>query len=312
LVLVNEPLSVLVFPQLEKPLVVVGIPAHNEEKTIARVVLEARKYAHFVVVCDDGSDDRTAIIAENSGAYVVKHRKNIGYGAAIKSLFEAAIQFEADALVTIDGDGQHDAREIPSITKAIFDGCADVVIGSRFIRSQGTAEMPFYRRLGIRVLTKLVNSSAKIRIKDSQSGFRAYNRRALTMLELTRTGMDASIEILFDANKKNLTVTEIPSRCIYHTGNPTSTHNPIRQGLGLILCLIWLKSRNITKNTAFRILPFFLVGCSLDIWLAQTNRNPDITAVATALASVTFPLVGFALIRLLNSQMSNSSAKKAR
>ena len=96
-----------------KPLVVVGIPAFNEEKTIAKGVLQVRKYVDWVVVCDDGSTDMTAEIAERLGADVVRHEKNLGYGVTLKSLFRRAQELGADLMVTLDGDGQHNPAEIP-------------------------------------------------------------------------------------------------------------------------------------------------------------------------------------------------------
>ena len=97
-------------------LVVAGIPAFNEEKTIASVVLGAQKFAHVVVVCDDGSTDLTGEIAERLGAVVVRHERNAGYGAAVQSLFGRARALKADVFVTLDGDGQHDPAEIPRLS----------------------------------------------------------------------------------------------------------------------------------------------------------------------------------------------------
>ncbi len=122
-----------------KPFVVVGIPAFNEEQTIARVILDAQKFAGKVVVCDDGSTDYTAKIAEGLGADVVRHEKNGGYGASIKSLFMRAHELNADVFVTLDADGQHEPNEIPCVIKPIVEGAADVVIGSRFVDKNGTA-----------------------------------------------------------------------------------------------------------------------------------------------------------------------------
>ncbi len=114
MVLVNElDLGKACLLDLQKPLVVAGIPAFNEEKSIAGVVLSAQKHADVVVVCDDGSSDMTREIAERLGAVVVRHEQNLGYGAALQSLFKKARELRADVLVTLDSDGQHDASEIP-------------------------------------------------------------------------------------------------------------------------------------------------------------------------------------------------------
>ncbi len=149
MVLNNESNSVVVdsiVNDLGNPFVVVGIPAFNEEKTIAKVVLSAQKNADIVVVCDDGSSDMTGEIAKGLGAVVLRHEKNLGYGAALQSLFKKARELDADVLVTFDGDGQHDSAEIPRIVKPIEDGVAEVVLGSRFLDKNGTAQMPAYDR----------------------------------------------------------------------------------------------------------------------------------------------------------------------
>ena len=100
-----------------KPFVVVGIPAFNEEHTISRIVLEAQKFSDKVVVCDDGSTDYTAKIAEGLGADVIRHERNDGYGASIKSLFLRAHELNADVFVTLDADGQHEPNEIPIVNQ---------------------------------------------------------------------------------------------------------------------------------------------------------------------------------------------------
>ena len=162
-----------------KPFVVAAIPAHNEEKTIARVVLQAQLHVDKVVVCDDGSSDLTADIAERVGADLVRHEKTLGYGAAIQSLFKWAKRANADIMVTLDGDGQHNPNEIPVLAEPVLKGKADIVVGSRFL---GDAEkkngMPKYRRLGIKVITKLTGAASDNRLSDAQSGFRVYGRKA--------------------------------------------------------------------------------------------------------------------------------------
>ncbi|MGB9774852.1 MAG: glycosyltransferase family 2 protein, partial [Bacteroidota bacterium] len=154
-----------------KPFVVAGIPAFNEERTIASVVLKAQRYVDKVVVCDDGSTDMTGEIAERLGAEVIRHERNLGYGAAIGSLFRRARELSADVLVTLDADGQHNPAEIPRVVKPVVDCEADVVIGSRFVDERFSSVMPWYRRAGVQFITKLVNGSAKHGVKDAQSGF---------------------------------------------------------------------------------------------------------------------------------------------
>lgn len=280
------------------PFVVVGIPAYNEEHSIARIVIEAQKFADAVIVCDDGSSDYTAKIAERLGADVIRHEQNLGYGAAIKSLFERALDFGADVLVTLDGDGQHDASEIPRIVKPIVQGAADVVIGSRFMDAHGTAEMPFYRKIGAKLITKLVNSSAKHGVSDSQSGFRAYNRQALERLSLSEAGMGASVQILLEASKQNLKITEVPSTCKYENGDvSTSTQNPITHGIGVVSSIVRLivEERPLTALGIPGIL-CLIAGAVFGVWMLQIYAITRSIVTNIALASLGFTIIGFFMI----------------
>ena len=167
-----------------KPRIIACIPAYNEEKTIAKIILQARKYVERVIVCDDGSTDMTAEIAEAVGAEVIKHKINKGYGAAIKDLLVKADILSPDVVVTMDADGQHDPSYIPQLIKPILEKKADIVIGSRFLQR---TQIPIYRKVGIKVITALYNLATKHGITDAQSGFRAYSRNALQVICLLYT-----------------------------------------------------------------------------------------------------------------------------
>jgi len=281
-----------------KPFVVVGVPAFNEEKTIARVVLEAQKHADVVVVCDDGSTDLTGEIAERLGADVVRHEKNSGYGVAIKSLFERARELGADVLVTLDGDGQHDPAEIPHVLKPIVDGVAEVVIGSRFIDVRGAGEMPLYRRFGAKLITKMVNGSAKNGVSDAQSGFRAYSRKAMERLRFVEAGMGASVEILLEASKNDLKIIEVPSSCRYRNGAAaTSTQHPVSHGMGVVMSII----RVIVEEKPLIILGipgilFLLAGIGFGVWMLQLYALEYRIVTNIALASLSFVLIGFFML----------------
>lgn len=281
-----------------KSFIVIGIPAFNEEQTIARVVLEAQKFADKVVVCDDGSTDYTAKIAECLGADVVKHKKNGGYGASIKSLFLRAHELNADVFVTLDADGQHAPNEIPIIIKPIVEGTADVVIGSRFIHKNGTTEMPLYRQLGAKIITKMVNSSAKNCVTDSQSGFRAYSHQALDRLSFCEDGMGASVEILLKASKTDLRIVEVPSTCKYNTGNgDTSSKHPVTHAMGVVFSLI----RLIVEERPLLLLGvpslvFLLAGVGFGLWMLQIYAMRQVIETNVALASFGFILIGFFML----------------
>lgn len=278
-----------------QPFIVVGIPAFNEETMIAKIVLEAQKHADAVVVCDDGSSDATGEIAKRLGAYVVCHERNMGYGASIKDLFRCARELNADVLVTLDADGQHAPEEIPRIVKPIVRGTADLVIGSRFIEPHGTKEMPFYRRIGAQLITKLVNGSSKNGLSDAQSGFRAYNRQAIDFLSPLEVGMGASVEILLKASKHDLKVCEVPSSCKYNNGDvATSTENPVTHGIGVIMSIV--KFIVAERPLMFLGIPGLLclfAGLGLGLWVLQIYATAHYIATYSALASVAFVLIGF-------------------
>lgn len=281
-----------------KPFIVVGIPAFNEEHSIARVVVDAQKFAGKVVVCDDGSTDYTAKIAESLGADVIRHEKNGGYGASIKSLFVRAHELNADVFVTLDADGQHEPNEIPVVINPIVEGLADVVIGSRFVDKIGTAEMPLYRQLGAKLITKIVNGSGKSGVTDSQSGFRAYSHLALDRLNFFEDGMGASVEILLKASKQDLRIVEVPSTCKYNTGDvDTSTEHPVTHGIGVVFSLIRLIVEE--RPLLFLGIPSLLcllAGVGFGLWMLQIYAVQHTLETNVALASVAFVLIGFFLL----------------
>jgi glycosyltransferase involved in cell wall biosynthesis len=281
-------------------LVVVGIPAFNEEKTIARVVLGAQKYAHIVIVCDDGSTDLTSEIAERLGAVVVRHERNNGYGAAVQTLFRQARAFEADVFVTLDADGQHNPDEIPRLIKPIKDGVAEVVLGSRFMDKNGTVDMPAYRQFGVKVITKLTTSNWKNSVSDAQSGFRAYSKRAIEHLaSISENGMSASIELLRAINKNGLKVCEVPISCKYTdtVGKKTSTENAAKHGLSLLMSLVKLVVED--RPLPFLGIPgvfFIALGTFFGIWMMEMYASSHSIVTNVALASISFILIGFFMV----------------
>lgn len=194
-----------------KPRIVAGMPMYNEEETIGSVVTRTLRYVDEVICIDDGSSDASARIAEACGATVIRHRVNRGYGGALKTLFLRATELDADALVLLDSDGQHETSDIPKLLQPILDGEADFAIGSRFVDGGGGTDMPAYRRLGIKVITAASNLSSDLGIKDTQSGFRAFSRTALERLRFDAEGMELSLEMLEDAHEKQLRVLEVPT-----------------------------------------------------------------------------------------------------
>jgi len=294
-----------------RPLVVAAIPAYNEEKTIARVVLQALRHVDKVVVCDDGSSDLTGDIAERVGADLVRHEKKLGYGAAIQSLFKWAKRANADIMVTLDGDGQHDPNEIPVLAEPVLEGKADIVIGSRFLGDAEKNGMPRYRRLGIKVITKLTGAASSNRLSDAQSGFRVYGRKALEDLRLFEDGMGVSVEALMNARKQGLTVAEVPAGCNY-SGVEPSTRSPLRHGMSVVMSIVRLVVED--KPLWFLGLPgvvSLLVGVLFGVWMLQIYALEHRIVTNIALASMTFILIGlFALFTAITLYAISRLAQK--
>lgn len=217
--------------------VIVCLPAYNEAKSISKVILKAKKFASEIVVYDDGSDDNTAEIAAALGATVIRSVVNKGYGVAIRELFFISKHRDADIMITIDSDGQHDPDQIPDIIRPILTNGFDIAIGSRFLNRYDQERVPLYRRLGIQLITKLTKAVSYNNITDAQNCFRAYSRKALAELDLRQDGWSASIEILLKAKERNLSIAEIPIT-VYYNVESSSTHNSFFHGMGLLISLI--------------------------------------------------------------------------
>jgi len=244
--------------------IIVGIPAFNEEKNIASIITKLMDITDTIIVCNDGSNDLTSEIAEKMGAVVINHEKNLGYGGAIRSIFLRAKEMEGDILVTFDADGQHRIEDIEKVTEPIINQEADLVIGSRFL-DDSEKEVPQYRKVGIKVITKLTNASIKKQLTDSQSGFRAYSKNVINELNPSELGMGISTEILIKASSKNFKIVEVPIKISYF--GETSTHNPVAHGSSVILSTI--KYTSIEHPLKFYGIPsviFLIVGAVFTSW----------------------------------------------
>ena len=190
------------------PKIVAIIPAYNEERFIGSVVLKARKYVDAVIVVDDGSKDATGEIAEAAGAIVLRHERNRGKGAALNTGFREARDLSPEAIVTLDGDWQHLAEEMPLVLAPVRERQADIVVGSRYLRKK--PRLPLHRIFGHRAFTLLTNLVSGVRVTDSQSGFRAFSPRAAAAIEFSSAGFAVESEMQFLARVHGLKVVEVP------------------------------------------------------------------------------------------------------
>ncbi|NLV27966.1 MAG: glycosyltransferase [Methanomicrobiales archaeon] len=210
--------------------IIIAMPAYNEEKNLQRIIKGSLEYSNTVLVVDDGSSDNTAIVAEESGAIVIRHEQNQGYGGALRTIFSAARCMDADALIIIDSDGQHNPDDIKKFIDKLEQG-ADVVIGSRFLHINNL--IPAYRKFGMKILDMFTNAAGVQRVTDSQSGFRAYSKKAISVLNICDSGMSAGSEILIQISENNLNVKEVPINVRYDLED-TSTHNPVVHGISVL------------------------------------------------------------------------------
>jgi glycosyltransferase involved in cell wall biosynthesis len=192
--------------------IVVAIPCFNEERHIGTLVLQAQRWASEIIVIDDGSIDETSIIAEAAGATVIRHAQNQGKGAALNSAFGVALGRDADVLVLMDGDGQHRPSEIPAIAGPVLRGEADIVVGSRHLQQGG---IPGVRRIGQSMVTAATNLGSGVNLTDSQSGFRAFSRKALEGMTFSSRGFAVESEMQFLALDRGLRVVEVPIEAVY-------------------------------------------------------------------------------------------------
>ena len=245
------------------------MPAYNEEKNIAKIIVKLQNVADKIIVCNDGSTDLTGVIAEKMGAIVINHSKNRGYGAAIRSIFLKAKELDSDVLVTFDADGQHKVEDIQTVLKPIINNDADIIIGSRFINDNNNKNVPKYRKIGIKTITSIANTSIDMKLTDSQSGFRAYNNKVLKDIVPSEYGMGVSTEILIKASKRGYKIKEVPITILYEEN--TSTHHPVSHGISVILST--MKFISIEHPLKFYGIPgivFLGIGLFFIIWTIQT------------------------------------------
>ena len=285
--------------------IIVGIPAFNEEKNIAVLIIQLKKVADKIIVCNDGSTDLTSKIAEELGATVINHEKNLGYGAAIRSIFLKSRDLNGDILVTFDADGQHRVEDINKVINPIINEESDLVIGSRFL-DENEKEVPQYRKVGNKIITKITNATIKKQLTDSQSGFRAYSKKVLDELNPSELGMGISTEILIKASARNFRISEVPIKITYN--DDTSTHNPISHGSSVLLSTI--KFTSIEHPLKFYGIPsaiLFAIGLVLTYYsveyyaeIGRLSTNLTLISAGVMLTAIVLSVAGILLYSLIS------------
>ena len=274
--------------------ITIGIPAYNEEKNIAEIIKKLQKITTKIIVCDDGSSDSTGKIAKEMGVLVVRHEKNLGYGAAIRSIFLKAREEKSESLFTLDSDGQHRIEDIQTVIEPIKNGKSDLVIGSRFLDDNGK-NVPKYRKMGIKILTTLANTSLKQNITDSQSGFRGYGKRVIEEITPSESGMGVSNEILIKASKRGFQITEVPIIILYD--GDTSSQNPISHGSSVVIST--LKFISMEHPLKFYGIPgsiFLTIGLIFLIYTIQLFKETSQILLSSAIIGVSSVIFGSILL----------------
>lgn len=206
----------------ERALVI--IPALNAERSVGAVVRDCKTVVSDVLVVDDGSADRTAEVAEEAGAQVVSHPVNRGKGAALKTGFAYALEHGFDAVLTLDADGQHLAREIPKFFAAREETGADLIIGGR---AHLFGQMLPRRRFANRFSARCIAFASHTDVTDSQSGFRLYSAQLLRAIRLRSEGFDMESEVIVQAGQRKFKILSIPIDLGFVDGQSTSHYKPL-------------------------------------------------------------------------------------
>ena len=193
--------------------VCVLIPSYNVAKTIGGIVREIKALGLDAIVIDDGSTDNTQKIASENGALVMRHINNLGKGASLKEGFDFILRMtNFDTVIIMDGDGQHNPRDVKKFISRAHEYNDDIIIGNRMVI---TKNMPFVRLATNKFMSFLLSVTCKQRIPDTQCGFRLIKRKVLKNLKLESNKYDLESEMLIKASKLNFKIASVPIETIY-------------------------------------------------------------------------------------------------
>jgi glycosyltransferase involved in cell wall biosynthesis len=206
---------------------VIILPAFNEAPAIGEVIRDIHRHGFpRIIVVDDGSRDDTGAVAQERGAYVVNHRLNRGKGAAVKTGMEAAKLFGADVIITMDADGQHQAKDIYALIRPILSGHCDIALGTRQWQSREIPRRRVWQNRAANTATWLLYQQW---VADSQSGFRAYSRLAAECIDTAADYYDFDSDVIREIKAHRLRFAEVPISVRY---TPYASTKSTRQSLG--------------------------------------------------------------------------------
>lgn len=225
---------------MDKRNIYVVVPAYNEEEVIRDTLrkLKDEGYQNIVVV-DDGSRDNTCNIAREEGVILCRHVINRGLGGALGTGIKCALEYNPEVIVTFDADGQHDPKDIEKVVEPILYQGYDMVVGSRLMDREELKNMPVVKRVGNRILNIITYLFGGYLVTDSQSGLRAFSRRAAEVIlsNLKSNRYEVSSEFIIIAKRENLKFKEVPIKTIY-TEYSMSRGTNIITGIKILIKLI--------------------------------------------------------------------------
>jgi glycosyltransferase involved in cell wall biosynthesis len=220
-----------------KKTVIAVIPAYNEVRNICKIIEKTKTYVNSIIIVDDGSQDGTGDVARAMHVKVVHNAHRMGKGLALKKGLIESSKYNADIVITMDADGQHDPAEIPLLLKPIEDGQADIVIGSRYLHNLN--EVPKFRQIGLSIINSVNKLLTKTIVTDSQSGFRAYKKDILSIISnCDSRGYGIETEQLARAESYGLRITEVPINVKYKGLLNTSKKNSVLHGANIISTIL--------------------------------------------------------------------------
>ena len=284
----------------ENPNIIISIPAYNEEKDLGdtlkgiKEVMKKTVYHYKILVVNDGSKDHTIKVAEEQGAMVVSHRRNKGLAETFRTEMKECLQRKADIIIHTDADGQYDPAQIPLLIKKVQEGY-DLVLGSRF-RERKIRHMPFTKRFGNILFSKVLSSLTKVRITDSTTGYRAFTSELAKEIDFINT-FTYTQEQIIKAAKDGFKIAEIPVKT-RRTRKSRLFKSPLQYAVRA-----WINIFRIYRNYEplqffGKIgLSFFSVGALLGFWLVyRFIAFGNVGRLPTTVLSTLFMLVGIQII----------------